>query len=87
MASGYAERKLKTDDEGEYYLEIDDGGEPWMTEFFHDDDFAVYTEGIPIASGERVRYTIVIWFEGWDSDCIDKIVNDETQLALSFVCE
>lgn len=86
ISSVYAERKLALDENGEYYVEISDERTPWMTELFDSEEFAVHNENIAIAPGETVKYSVVIWFEGWDSDCVDNILDGEIELALSFSC-
>ncbi len=86
ISSGYTERKLAKDENGEYHIVKAEGNDPWMTEFFYSDEYAIYNDGLKIAAGEKVKYSIIIWFEGWDSDCVDKIVNGEVQLSLSFAC-
>lgn len=87
LSSGYTERKIKVDDNGEYYIEKSEGTDPWLAEFFYDEDYAVRNDGLTIAAGEKIKYSIIIWFEGWDSDCVDDIVNGEVQLSLSFACD
>ncbi|MCM1306744.1 MAG: hypothetical protein NC037_00895 [Bacteroides sp.] len=86
LASGYKERQLVQNDEGEYSIQTVEDGDTWMTEFFYSDEYAVYNDGLTIAAGEKVKYSIIIWFEGWDSDCVDKIVDGQIQLSLSFAC-
>lgn len=82
----YTERSLGVNEDGEYCIQTEDGNEPWMTELFYSDEYAVYTDGLTIKAGEKIKYSIVIWFEGWDSDCDDAILNGQVQLSLSFAC-
>ncbi|MDE7373043.1 MAG: hypothetical protein K2N18_03165 [Clostridia bacterium] len=86
VESGYSERTLAQTEDGKYYLQTKENGEPWMTELFYDDEYAVYTDGLTIKAGEKVKYSIVIWFEGWDSECKNDILNGQVQLSLSFAC-
>ena len=37
-----------------------------------------------VGKGETLRFTIVIWLEGWDVDCIDEIRNDSMKMSLDF---
>ena len=86
ISSGFTERKLAVNENGEYYIEKAESENPWMTEFFYNDEYAVYNDGLTIAAGEKVKYSIIIWFEGWDDDCKDYIINGQVQLSLSFAC-
>ncbi len=86
LYSGYTERKIAVNDDGEYVIEKAEGNDPWLAELFYSDDYAVYNDGLTIAAGEKVKYSIIVWFEGWDSDCVDDILDGEVQLSLSFAC-
>ena len=37
-----------------------------------------------IKSGERVKYTVVIWFEGDDPECVNDILGGEVKLSMMF---
>lgn len=34
--------------------------------------------------GDKDRYTIVIWLEGWDPECVDNIKGGEVKLSMNF---
>ena len=33
---------------------------------------------------DKVKYTIVIWVEGWDMDCTDERLQDRIKMKLDF---
>lgn len=37
-----------------------------------------------LRAGEMVHYTIVLWLEGWDNDCVDEIMMGTIRLSLNF---
>ena len=37
-----------------------------------------------VGKGETLRFTIVIWLEGWDVDCIDEIRYDSMKMSMDF---
>jgi len=37
--------------------------------------------------GDIDKYTIVIWLEGWDQECVDDILGGDIKLAMNFNCE
>lgn len=37
-----------------------------------------------LASGEALRFTIVIWLEGWDEECIDPIISETLKMSIDF---
>lgn len=37
-----------------------------------------------VAVGEKLRFTVVIWLEGWDPDCIDEVRYDKMKMSLNF---
>lgn len=86
IQSGYTRKSLAVDANGVYSV-VDEGGEPWYAEPFYNDEYAVYNTGIPLKAGEKVKYSIVIWFEGWDPECIDEILDGAIVMTLSFDVE
>ena len=82
----YSERKIAYDENGNRYIQAVNAGEYWTCKNFYDDEFVVNTEGREIAPGEIVKYTVIIWFEGYDAQCVDDILNGEIKLSMSFSC-
>lgn len=37
-----------------------------------------------LAMGETIRFTVVLWLEGWDVDCIDTIMTDSLKMSIDF---
>lgn len=37
------------------------------------------------AEGEAVKYTVVMWLEGWDPDCNDSILSGSVKLSMEFI--
>jgi hypothetical protein len=35
-------------------------------------------------SGERIKYTVVIWIEGWDIECTDARIGDSVKMQMDF---
>lgn len=49
------------------------------------DPFTVMKENsVEIKSGEKVKYTVVIWFEGDDPECVNDILGGEVKLSMTF---
>ena len=89
----YAQRYLTKDDEGNYKVAKNNEVRPWMCENFYcdeDGNYETYVINAPnqvIGSGEVIRYSLIIWFEGWDPECIDPILGGVVKLSLSFICD
>ena len=90
---GYAERYLVQDANGTYTTAKNNANNPWMCENFYCDEdgsYETYIVNAPnntIDAGAVVRYSIIIWFEGWDNECVDDILGGVVKLSLSFICE
>lgn len=41
-------------------------------------------ESALIKSGEKVKYTVIIWLEGDDPECVDDILGGEVKLSMNF---
>ena len=37
-----------------------------------------------LAAGDTIRFTIVIWLEGWDAECIDPIISETLKMSIDF---
>lgn len=56
----------------------------WMTKAFLGDGYVVNSELYPLNVGEVIKYTIVIWLEGQDAQCVDDILGGQVKLAVEF---
>lgn len=62
------------------------GAEPGTTEFFTSD---IVTRGVVdnFGLGETIKYTIVVWIEGNDPDCVDRLIGGRAKLSMGFSVE
>lgn len=37
-----------------------------------------------VAKGATLRFTVVIWLEGWDPECIDEILEEDLKMSIDF---
>lgn len=37
--------------------------------------------------GDVDKYTVVVWLEGWDPECVNKILEGEIKMSMKFLCE
>lgn len=56
----------------------------WITEPFISSKYVFYNTGLPLASGEVIRYTVLVWLEGWDNECEDHILGGTIKMELQF---
>ncbi len=62
----------------------EDPEEIWMTKPFSSPRHVFYETGIPLAAGEIRKYTIFIWLEGWDPECVNEILGGTIKLEFQF---
>lgn len=41
----------------------------------------------PFKAGEIDKYTVVVWLEGWDPECVNRILEGEIKMSMKFWCE
>ncbi len=63
----------------------DDFGKDWFTIPFVSSSSVVENRYYPMVSGEKIRYTIAVWLEGTDPDCVDEILGGKVTLDIKFV--
>ncbi len=52
--------------------------------YFVSADKVMETTRTGFMAGEMDRYTILIWLEGWDPECVDNIKGGEVKLSMNF---
>ena len=59
------------------------GPEPFSTEFYSID---TVTQGVleDYAPGDKTKFTIVIWLEGDDPECVDRVIDGMATVEMSF---
>ena len=57
----------------------------WYTEDFYNTSDIFHNENITLEPGEVIRYSFVVWLEGWDKDCIDDKLYGTIRMDLSFI--
>ena len=66
-----------------YAAPAKDGGPEYGTTPFADNK-TIYTDTADIAAGQVVRYTIVIWLEGDDPECVDSVRGGKIRVSVNF---
>jgi len=59
------------------------GAEPGTTEFLTERIVTQGTSG-EFAPGDITKYTVIIWIEGDDPDCLDDLIGGELKIAMDF---
>lgn len=77
--------RLYIEDEWVEYAKLSETGEPepYSTPFHSTDTI---TQGIvkDFAPGDKVKYTIVIWLEGDDPECVDRVIDGMAKVEMNF---
>ena len=77
--------RLYIGDEGVEYakLSAENTPEPYSTPFH---STGVITRGLveDFAPGDKVKYTIVIWLEGDDPECVDRVIDGMAKVEMNF---
>jgi len=56
----------------------------WMTKAFLGDGYVMNSQLYPLEVGQVIKYTVVIWLEGQDEQCVDSILGGQVKLAVEF---
>lgn len=59
-------------------------GEDWLTIPFLSDNVVVDNYFFPMNPNDKIRYTVVVWLEGTDPDCVDSILGGKVTLDIKF---
>jgi hypothetical protein len=60
------------------------GEEAWLANDFYSDEYVFYNEGLTLTSDQIIKYSIIIWLEGWDEDCTDDKLSGIIQMDFAF---
>jgi len=56
----------------------------WMTKPFISSEYALNSELYPLEAGGIIKYTIVMWLEGQDEQCVDRILGGQVRVTVEF---
>ena len=59
----------------------------WMTKPFLGNGYVMNSDFYPLQVGQIIKYTVVIWLEGEDAQCVDDILGGQVKLAVEFATE
>lgn len=60
----------------------------WMAKNFADESYVINNVAEPaLQPGQIIKYTIVIWLEGQDAQCVDDILGGQVKLAVEFALD
>ena len=72
-------------DERKVYAKLSKNGEPEKgTTAFYSKDAVALEKRTGLKSGETDKYTILVWLEGDDPECVDSIIGGELKLNMEF---
>lgn len=80
----YKPREIESYKNFEFYDEDIREDGVWMTKEFLGDGYVMNSTLYPLEIGAIVKYTIVIWLEGQDAQCVDDILGGQVKLAVEF---
>ena len=82
--STYPKLSITSDEKGEYLLTKDASDQPWYCEPFYDSEYAFYNKGFALSPNETCKYSIIIWLEGWDPECVNDILGGKLRIEFAF---
>lgn len=65
---------------------VKDGVTEEITEFLGEEEL-IKVSGITIEPGDIDKYTVVMWFEGWDEECVNDIFESKLKFKMDFGVE
>ncbi|MDE7076427.1 MAG: hypothetical protein K2O62_03810 [Clostridia bacterium] len=81
-------KKAEKNEENERYLNSNIEYGTHNTVSFASDICVVNREGDlgyrNLAAGDTIRFTVVMWLEGWDPECIDQIIGESLKMSIDF---
>ena len=80
----YPPLSVTTDEAGTASIVKDGENAPWIAEQFYDEEYVFYNKGFAINPGETVKYSIIIWLEGFDPNCTNDILDGKIRIEFAF---
>ncbi|MCR4661740.1 MAG: hypothetical protein K5765_07075 [Clostridia bacterium] len=84
----YPTLSIQTDEDGTRHI-VKDTSNVWLCEDFYGQDedskrYLIYNKNINLPSNTTKKYSLIIWLEGNDPDCVNKIINGKIRIQFSF---
>lgn len=57
---------------------------PYVCETFREEKMVCYQVQKDFKPGDTMKYTIALWLEGYDDDCVDKVIGGQFKLDMKF---
>jgi hypothetical protein len=69
---------------GDVYDAGDETVSAWYANTFYDADKVFYNKGFSLDPGQTVKYSIIIWLEGQDPECVNSILGGLLRIEFAF---
>ena len=80
----YAPISITSDSEGKLSIVQEKSNEAWLATPFYDEEYVFYNKGFMLNPGDMVKYSIIIWLEGWDPECVNDILGGVLRIEFAF---
>ena len=55
-----------------------------IMQYFYDEQYYCNQEIVNFKPGQVNKYSVVLWLEGWDEECVDNVISAKLKLDLTF---
>jgi len=85
--NGEAEEVVPTQRLAKDGTHTDEEADIWYTTPFLSDKSVFHNTGLTLQSQEVIRYTLIVYLEGWDEQCVNSILGGKIKLEFHFAKE
>lgn len=85
MPQKYTPASLHVSDPSKIHYDVNDviDGD-WYAKPFEGNGYVMNSELYPMVPGQIIKYSVIIWLEGWDNECVDEILGGQVKLGVEF---
>ncbi|MBO7177686.1 MAG: hypothetical protein J6V69_01140 [Clostridia bacterium] len=80
----YTPLDIETNAEGVREIHHLEDADYWYCTPFHSQDYVFYNKGFELGPEQTVKYSLVVWLEGWDPDCVNDIIGGLMKVEFAF---
>ena len=82
--NAYTPLDIETKEDGSHEIHhLEDQGF-WYSTPFYSDEYVFFNKGFELMPEQMIKYSLVVWLEGWDPDCVNEIIGGLMQIEFAF---
>ena len=82
--NAYSPLEFTQNTEGLREIHHKEGEGDWYTTPFYSEEYIFYNQGFELMPEQTIKYSLIVWLEGWDPECVNDIIGGQLKVDFAF---